>query len=77
MGEYPSSEAAKAVFSKVLAHLTLHEDARPVVIRLDSYTFSPEVCLPEDCAEKEKRCPDCGAPGETRGHMTCQYPSNL
>lgn len=22
------------------------------------------------------RCPDCGARGETRGHQTCQYPTD-
>jgi hypothetical protein len=22
-------------------------------------------------------CPDCGEPNELRGHMTCQYPSNI
>ena len=27
-----------------------------------------------DC-KASKRCPDCGEPGEVRGHMTCQYPT--
>jgi hypothetical protein len=27
-----------------------------------------------DCSEL---CPDCGEPGERRGHMSCQYPSNV
>lgn len=22
------------------------------------------------------RCPDCGDPGEIKGHMTCQYPED-
>lgn len=40
-----------------------------------------------DAEEKRKKekaqkelanfCPDCGEPGETRGHMRCQYPSEV
>ncbi len=26
--------------------------------------------------ELRKECPDCGARGETKGHMACQYPQN-
>jgi hypothetical protein len=31
---------------------------------------------PKNVETHEKRCPDCGEAGETRGHMTCQYPSD-
>jgi len=26
--------------------------------------------------QSEKRCIDCGERGETKGHMTCQYPQD-
>lgn len=27
-------------------------------------------------SERRPRCPDCGLPGETKGHQTCQYPQD-
>ena len=29
-----------------------------------------------ECTCEPRRCPDCGEPGETAGHMTCQYPED-
>ena len=36
------------------------------------------LCLDEVVSfhKNRKRCPDCGAFDELRGHMACQYPTN-
>lgn len=31
---------------------------------------------PHRVEPKGPRCPDCGAKGERKGHMTCQYPQD-
>lgn len=51
------------------------------MLRSGGYRDEPTTLEPVSRTELRQlnrdRCPDCGAPGETVGHQTCQYPGRV
>lgn len=39
-------------------------------------TYTVERAAKRQHEERNRRCPDCGEPGERKGHQTCQYPQD-